>query len=254
MLYCLHRMRPDAIDYPIDEIRSLIAAGWTQQKIADKLAQELDPRITAKLIYKVCKRNRIKCQRTGPRAGEGHPEWRGGRIVDRNGYIHVWAPDHPECQRLNEVRRLKANGGYYRKEKYIQEHRLVMEKFLGRQLLPTEVVHHKNGDKQDNRIENLELFDSNAAHLAETLRGQCPKWTPEGLARIRAGVLLRGYPEARKCSYRQLANLLLAIQAELGLDAIPSKIEFDHWLAKTGLTAEQAFQKAAELLPEQKTQ
>ena len=44
--------------------------------------------------------------------------------------------------------------------KKIAEHRHVMEQALGRELTKDETVHHKNGDRQDNRLENLELWSS----------------------------------------------------------------------------------------------
>lgn len=68
--------------------------------------------------------------------------WRGGIVRNSNGYVKLYAPDHP----------------HVKTQRYICEHRLVMEKHLGRYLLPFENVHHKNGIKNDNRIENLELW------------------------------------------------------------------------------------------------
>ena len=75
------------------------------------------------------------------RMGEKHPLWKGGRAKYTGGYIKVKMPNHPDV----------AKGGY------ILEHRLVMENKLNRRLLPYEEVHHKNGIKDDNRPENLEI-------------------------------------------------------------------------------------------------
>ncbi len=74
--------------------------------------------------------------------GADHPAWKGGRILDGDGYIRVYRPEDP-----------RANCG-----RYMKEHTLVMESILGRQLLAGENVHHKNGVKTDNRSENLELW------------------------------------------------------------------------------------------------
>lgn len=103
-------------------------------------------------------------------SGAAHPMWSGGRIQDGNGYILIHQPDHPNA---------RAQG-------YVYEHRLVMESKLGRYLDPVEVVHHINGDTQDNRPENLAHFPNNAEHKrhenAERARNQVGQYQPLGAA------------------------------------------------------------------------
>lgn len=83
-------------------------------------------------------------------SGEKNIRWNGGRTTASNGgYIMLKAPNHPRATK----------GGY------VREHRLVLEQHLGRYLLPSEDVHHINGVKTDNRIENLEVISSRSEHV-----------------------------------------------------------------------------------------
>ena len=65
-------------------------------------------------------------------------------FIDTQGYRQIWAPDHPNAMVTG----------------YILEHRLVLSEHLGRILRSDEHTHHINEDKQDNRLENLELTTS----------------------------------------------------------------------------------------------
>lgn len=224
---------PANIQYPVELIRTYIQEGKTQDWIAQNLVSSgYDSRITAKAIYKVCRKHGIKCQRTGPRVGEGHPEWQGGRHINKSGYIEIYCPDHPMVVEKNKRREAKSNGKYYRREKYMLEHRLVMEQKIGRYLLAEEVVHHIDGNKQNNDPENLGLFANNAEHLKETLKGCVPKWTAAGVANMRAGQTL----EHR----RHLAILRNAIRRESGASEPLSKRELAHYLRRLGKSPQQA--------------
>lgn len=73
--------------------------------------------------------------------GKNNPRWNGGIKIHDCGYILIASPSHP----------------FRDKQGYVREHKLVMEAHLGRYLSKDELVHHKNHNKTDNRIENLEL-------------------------------------------------------------------------------------------------
>lgn len=78
-----------------------------------------------------------------PLTGTGKPR------IGPDGYVYISMSKHPEVQ-ARRTRGVRNN--------QVKEHRLVMEKFLGRILHPWENVHHKNGIRSDNRLENLELW------------------------------------------------------------------------------------------------
>lgn len=85
--------------------------------------------------------------------GKDHWNWNDGRnVVD--GYVYLKLPDHPMATRKG----------------YVSEHRLVMSEHIGRLLERDEDVHHINGDRADNRIENLELVDHSVHSARKTER------------------------------------------------------------------------------------
>ena len=88
--------------------------------------------------------------------GSNNPNFSGGKYVDDKGYIRVLMPDHP--------RNIKG---------YVYEHRLLMERYVGRHLMPWETVHHINEIKTDNRIENFFLC-MHREHSALHMEGRKP--------------------------------------------------------------------------------
>ena len=94
------------------------------------------------------------------KAHKGKPSfnWKGGKHTDKLGYVQVWKPEHPNARLAG----------------YVHEHRLVMSEHLGRPLESHEFIHHINGIKDDNRLENLELLTKNV-HRGQVVCPYCEK-------------------------------------------------------------------------------
>ena len=121
----------------VDKMLRLYNDGWTQTAIAAKFNST---QITVSRTLRS-----VGIEYKGKSSGENHGAWKGGKTTRNDGYILVSIPfNHP----LSVMRG---------KTGYVLEHRLVMAKNIGRPLGKYETVHHINGDRTDNRIENLQL-------------------------------------------------------------------------------------------------
>lgn len=95
----------------------------------------------------------IITKRKMSQAQKGHKRsLKTGRTKTKQGYILIYCPEHPKAYRKN----------------YVFEHRLMMERKLGRYLNSNEIIHHMNGIKDDNRIENL-LLTTKKQHDTHTV-------------------------------------------------------------------------------------
>ena len=124
----------------IDDMVSMARAGISQQKIANKYGTS-----QAKMS-RIMTEEKVVSSRGRSIKGNKHHSWKGGVVRVGQNYVAEWVSgDDPMASMRN-------NQGY------VLQHRLVMARHLGRPLTQTENVHHINGIRDDNRLENLELW------------------------------------------------------------------------------------------------
>jgi hypothetical protein len=199
--------KPRAHDH--DRVIQACDGKKTSRMIAEELG--LNPKFVQKLMKRY---NLPRLARGGPE-GNMNGSWKGGSTIDQDGYRLVIAPKgHPHA----------------RKSGYILEHRLVMESVLGRYLEPLEVVDHIDGCTLNNNPENLRLFESNAAHLAQTLAGKTPQWSDEGLAKLKKAPHATQTPvdshDQKRKSGALRCNKILRAREQLGKDDhVPSDMQ-----------------------------
>lgn len=95
--------------------------------------------------------------------GSKASKWRGGRSIDKRGYVTLFV------EASDPLRIMCHKGG-----NHMAEHRLVMARHLGRPLMSYELVHHINGIKGDNHIENLLIYSASDHQQVERNCRGCP--------------------------------------------------------------------------------
>ena len=100
----------------------------------------------------------------GNQVGDKNRHWKGGITKSPNGYIWVYQPSHP----------------FANDSGYIQQHRLVAEKALGKYIDPKHPIHHVNGTRDDNRNGNLVICEDQAYHRRLHIRAKQRRQNEKG--------------------------------------------------------------------------
>lgn len=169
------------------EVREKISKAGKGRKASEETREKISKAVKGRKHSEESKRKMSMVRRGMPNKGyfvKGHKTNLGRKLIRKKpikertrvtgGYISIYCPSHPKANFRGRV----------------LEHRLVMEAHIGRYLLRIEVVHHINGIKDDNRIENLILFSCESEHrkchteLKRKTKTHCKhghKWIPENI-------------------------------------------------------------------------
>lgn len=139
----IERQKGKGTKLDIDKLKSLYyEQNMSQTEVAEAMG------VSQKVVFSFMKRNNLPSRKASKRyqQGDKNSYWKGGRRINEQGYVEISVPGYKHT---------RPNG-------YVREHIYIAEKMLGRRLKfygvgdgRNEVVHHINGNKTDNREENL---------------------------------------------------------------------------------------------------